>query len=67
HGLGVNLDSVEAPDDRPLPPGGAFTIEPGLYLPGRWGMRTEIDVVLERGTARVTTTPFQTALLPILG
>jgi len=67
HGLGVNLDSVEAPDDRPLPEGGAFTIEPGVYMPGRWGMRSEIDVVIAGGAARVTTTPFQRGLHPILG
>ena len=25
----------------PLRPGMAFSVEPGIYLPGRWGVRTE--------------------------
>jgi Xaa-Pro dipeptidase len=42
HGSGVNLDSVEFPDDRPILPGSCFSIEPGLYFERR-GFRTEID------------------------
>ncbi len=30
---------------RPLEAGHAFSIEPGIYLPGRWGMRLE-DIVV---------------------
>lgn len=66
HGPGTNLDSLETRDDRPLLPGAAFTIEPGLYWPGEFGMRTEIDVRLEPQGARVTTTPFQAAIRPLL-
>ncbi len=66
HGIGVNLDSVETYDERPLLPGSAFTIEPGAYLPGRYGMRTEINVVFLDGEARITTQPFQKNLLAIL-
>jgi Xaa-Pro aminopeptidase len=29
----------------PLEPGHAFSVEPGIYLPGRWGMRLE-DIVV---------------------
>jgi Xaa-Pro aminopeptidase len=25
----------------PLAPGMAFSVEPGIYLPGRWGVRLE--------------------------
>jgi Xaa-Pro dipeptidase len=42
HGSGVNLDSVEFPDDRRILPGSCFSIEPGLYFE-RHGFRTEID------------------------
>jgi len=47
HGLG--LDVHEAPQvmrgtDIVLEPGMVFTIEPGLYLPGRRGVRIEDDV-----------------------
>jgi Xaa-Pro aminopeptidase len=30
---------------RLLEPGHAFSIEPGIYIPGRWGMRLE-DIVV---------------------
>jgi Xaa-Pro aminopeptidase len=47
HGDGANLDDLETHDTRPLVPGLAFSIEPGIYLPAEgMGVRTEIDVVL---------------------
>ena len=48
HGFGVNLDSIEFPDDRPLREGACFSIEPGVYLED-FGMRTEIDGRIEAG------------------
>jgi len=49
HGLG--MESHEEPYIRdgnslPLTPGMTFTIEPGIYLPGRGGVRIEDDVVI---------------------
>lgn len=49
HGLG--LEGHEAPYIRDgnmmeLEPGMTFTIEPGIYLPGRGGVRIEDDVVI---------------------
>jgi Xaa-Pro aminopeptidase len=47
HGDGANLDDLETHDVRPLVPGLAFSIEPGIYLPEEGlGVRTEIDVFL---------------------
>jgi Xaa-Pro aminopeptidase len=47
HGDGANLDDLETHDTRPLVPGLAFSIEPGIYLPGEGlGVRSEIDVFL---------------------
>jgi Xaa-Pro dipeptidase len=45
HGYGVNLDSVEFPDDRTLSEGSCFSVEPGVYLE-ELGMRSEIDCVV---------------------
>lgn len=44
HGPGANLDDFETRDERELLPGTCFTIEPGIYLPGEFGIRLEYDV-----------------------
>jgi len=46
HGSGPHLDNFETADERVLIPGVGFSVEPGVYLPGRFGMRTEINVFL---------------------
>jgi len=43
HGSGPHLDSYETLDERVLVPGVGFSIEPGIYLPGEFGVRSEID------------------------
>ncbi len=48
HGSGVNIDSIEFPDERILLDGACFSIEPGLYYED-FGLRTEIDGYLESG------------------
>ncbi|MGC1377000.1 MAG: aminopeptidase P family protein [Anaerolineales bacterium] len=50
-GHGIGLEAHEPPyirGDNPqiLEPGMAFTVEPGIYLPGRGGVRIEDDVVI---------------------
>jgi Xaa-Pro dipeptidase len=65
HGFGVNLDSVEFPDERLLKEGACFSIEPGLYLED-FGMRTEIDCCIFNGRPVVTSGERQAALL-VLG
>lgn len=53
HGIGMNVH--EAPnvvegEARPLQPGHCFSIEPGIYLPGRFGVRIEnLVTVIEEG------------------
>jgi Xaa-Pro aminopeptidase len=55
HGNGVNLDHLETRDSRRLVPGICCSIEPGIYLPGRLGVRTEINVFIRPdGVAEVT-------------
>jgi len=49
-GHGIGLEAHEDPyivsgNTLPLRDGHAFSIEPGIYLPGRWGMRLE-DIVV---------------------
>lgn len=33
-------------EDLPLAPGMAFSVEPGIYLPGRFGVRVEDVIVI---------------------
>lgn len=47
HGSGPHIDNFETQDVRPLAPGVGFSVEPGIYLPGRFGMRSEINVYLQ--------------------
>lgn len=46
HGSGAHLDGFETQDDRPLLPNMCFTIEPGIYFSGEWGVRVEYDVLI---------------------
>ena len=50
HGSGPHLDDYETHDDRLLVPGIGFSVEPGIYLPGEFGVRSELNVFWsERG------------------
>jgi len=56
-GHGIGLDGHEDPylvkgNEEQLVPGMAFSIEPGIYLPGRFGVRIEdIAVIDDSGAA----------------
>jgi Xaa-Pro dipeptidase len=64
HGNGVNMDGLETHDERHLIPQTCNSVEPGIYLP-EFGMRTEVDVYVDNGEARVTGA-IQTEILPLL-
>ncbi|MBN1356162.1 aminopeptidase P family protein [bacterium] len=66
HGPGANIDSLESEDDRQLITDTGFTIEPGIYLPGKFGIRSELDVAIRQdGSVTVTGEPVQTDLILI--
>ncbi|MBM3184324.1 MAG: M24 family metallopeptidase [Chlamydiae bacterium] len=46
HGSGTHLDNLEMHETRPLVPGSCFSVEPGIYLPGEFGVRLESDVYI---------------------
>jgi Xaa-Pro aminopeptidase len=54
HGSGPHIDDYETHDDRQLIPGIGFSIEPGIYLPGSFGMRSEVNVFLAENGPEVT-------------
>lgn len=66
HGNGANLDDLETHDTRAIIPGALFTVEPGIYLAGRFGIRSEVDVFHGGNDAEVTGQPIQTEIKPIL-
>jgi Xaa-Pro aminopeptidase len=53
HGLGIDVHEepyITGASERPLEVGNVFSIEPGIYLPGRFGIRLEeIVIVREHG------------------
>jgi Xaa-Pro aminopeptidase len=44
HGSGPNCDDYETHDDRVVMPGVGFSVEPGVYLPDRFGVRSEVNL-----------------------
>ncbi len=69
-GHGIGLDTHEAPyivagNDLPLEPGMAFSVEPGIYLPGRCGARIEdIVVCTDDGVTALNEGPRELVVLP---
>jgi Xaa-Pro aminopeptidase len=55
HGPGAHIDSLETLDLRELIPHTCFSIEPGVYLPGEFGVRLEYDLYLgNEGQVQIT-------------
>jgi Xaa-Pro aminopeptidase len=46
HGSGSHMDNFETKDERLILPSTSFSIEPGIYLTGDFGVRSEIDVYI---------------------
>lgn len=56
HGLGIDIHEppyISASNDTPLEAGNVFSIEPGVYLSGRFGIRLEEIVILDDSGARI--------------
>lgn len=54
HGSGPNIDNLETRDERLLLPGVGFSIEPGIYIPGVVGMRSEVNAFMMDGGVLIT-------------
>ena len=67
HGIGLDVHEepyVVAGNTTLLEPGMAFSVEPGIYLPGRWGARIEdIVVVTDDGVEPLNLRPHELARL----
>jgi len=65
HGNGANIDGLETQDTRRLMARTCFSIEPGIYLPGEFGIRSELDVYVAEREALVFGLPLQDRVVPI--
>ena len=65
HGSGPHLDNLETREERLLVPGVGFSIEPGIYIPGKIGMRSEVNVYMIPGAAVVTPREYQRELMVV--
>lgn len=73
HGLGhgVGLDIHEEPrlshylEETEIPAGAVFTVEPGVYLPGRFGVRIEDLVLLREDGPELLSQAIKEPVLPI--
>jgi Xaa-Pro dipeptidase len=67
HGSGAHMDNYETRDERLLLPATSFSIEPGIYLTGDFGIRSEIDVyITPDGEVISTGKDPQKEIIPIL-
>ena len=72
-GHGIGLDGHEHPylvrgSKTALAPGMTFSNEPGVYIPGEFGLRCEdLMVIAEDGPAKLLTPGFQVSLEKPLG
>jgi len=63
HGAGPHLDNLETREDRVLIPGVGFSIEPGVYISGRIGMRTEVNAYVDDRQLVITPNDYQRDLI----
>lgn len=65
HGSGPHLDNFETHEERTLISGLGFSIEPGIYIPGEVGMRSEVNAFIAGRELLVTPTEYQRDLLVV--
>jgi len=67
HGIGVDAHEdpyLVAGNTAPLVAGNVFSVEPGIYLPGRYGLRLEdIVVATDAGPQRLNHAPRDLAVV----
>ncbi|MGD1045685.1 MAG: M24 family metallopeptidase [Bacteroidota bacterium] len=67
HGNGANMDNLETRDERTIIPRTSFSIEPGIYLRDKFGVRSEIDVYISKDREVIVTgLLMQEKVIPIL-
>jgi Xaa-Pro dipeptidase len=65
HGSGPHIDNLETREERALIPGVGFSIEPGVYLAGDVGMRSEVNGFIGDDGLLITPADYQKELLVV--
>jgi len=65
HGAGPHLDNMETREERLLVPGVGFSVEPGVYVPGDIGVRSEVNAFVQGRELVVTPERYQHELLVV--
>ena len=65
HGSGPHIDNLETREERELIPGVGFSIEPGIYLAGDLGMRSEVNGFIGPDALLITPSDYQKELIVV--
>ena len=65
HGYGPTIDDTESFDHRLILPGSGFSVEPGIYIPGEIGLRTEVNGHARADGLDVTPADYQRDLIVV--
>jgi Xaa-Pro dipeptidase len=65
HGSGPHIDNLETREERELIPGVGFSIEPGVYLAGDVGMRSEVNGFVGADGLLITPSDYQKELMVV--
>ena len=65
HGSGPHIDNLETREERELIAGVGFSIEPGIYLPGDVGMRSEVNGFIGADGLLITPSDYQKDLMVV--
>ena len=65
HGAGPHIDNLETREERLLIPGVGFSIEPGVYIAGEIGVRSEVNAYITEQGAVITPRDYQRDLLVV--
>ena len=63
HGSGPHIDNLETREERKLIGGVGFSIEPGIYITGDVGMRSEVNGIIGDGELIVTPDEYQREMI----
>jgi len=65
HGFGPTIDDTESFDTRRIIPGVGFSVEPGIYIPGEIGLRSEVNAHARADGLDVTPGDYQRELIVV--